>query len=168
MFDDLDTAEQKTEAGTDPADDSSSGAYRWAHFPAMLVFGALMIPLHRHPWGWQIAIASGYTVYVFWFALGFGLKNSDDFFGDPRVPRYAAQLLIPHALILAALVAGVTEWFHLKPILPAWVTHEGRKESCWDLLGWLVLTVAGIAQGFWMGGKIKRRFEDVERSVGGN
>lgn len=169
MFDDLETAKQKTEADQNlEENDSSSSAYRWAHFPAMLVFGALIIPLHRNPWGWQIAIASGYTVYVFWFALGLGLKSSDDFFGDSRVPRYAAQLLIPHVLIVAALVAGVTEWFHLKAMLPDWATHEGRKESLWDLFGWLALAVAGIAQGFWMGGKIKRRFADLDDSEESN
>ena len=166
LFDDLDTAEQKTEDGQEPEDDngSSSGAYRWAHFPAMIVFAALIIPLHRHPWGWQIAIASGYTVYVFWFALGLGVKNSDDFFGDSQVPLYTAKLLIPHTLILIMIVLGVSEWFHLKTVVPSWVTHEGRKESIWDLFGWLLLAGAGIWQGFWMGNKIKHRFSEPEDS----
>lgn len=157
MFDDLETAEQATESDQDD-DKSASAAYRWAHFPALLVFGLLIIPLHSHPWGWQIAIAGGYTVYVFWFALGLGLKSSDDLFGDSQVQLCVAKLLVPHGLILVLIVLGVTEWLHLKPILPDWATHEGHKESFWDLFGWILVAVAAIWQGFWMGGKIKRRF----------
>ena len=161
MFDDLNTAEQRTDPDQDD-DKSASAAYRWAHFPALLVFGLLILPLHRYAWGWQVAVAGGYTVYVFWFALGLGLKDTDDLFGDSEVQLYVAKLLLPHALILILIVLGVTEWFHLKPMLPDWVTHEGRKESIWDFLGWIVLGVAAVGQGFWMGGKLKRfrRLED--------
>jgi len=167
MFDDLDASEQKTEGPQEPVDknNSSVGLYRWAHFPAILVFAILIIPLHSHPWGWQIAIAGGYTVYVFWFAFGLVLKDADDFLGDPRVPKYGAELLIPHALILTLIIFCVSEWFRLKPILPEWVTHEGRKGSLWDLCGWVALAGAGIWQGFWMGKKIKRRFGEPEDSV---
>jgi hypothetical protein len=157
MFDDLETAEKKTEPA-DGDETPSSQLYRWAHFPAFLVFGLLIIPLHGYRFGWHIAIAGAYTVYVFFFAFGSVLRDADDFFGDLRVPRYAAELLIPHLLALALLMSGVTLWFHLRSTLPDWVTHEGRKESFWDLLGWLVLACAGVAQGFWMAGRIKRRF----------
>lgn len=167
MFDDLDTAEQKTEDTQEASDDesTSSGLYRWAHFPAILVFGILIIPLHSYLWGWQIAICGGYTVYVFWFAFGLVLKDTDDFFGDPRVPRCAVELLIPHTFILVLIFLGVTEWFRLKSILPGWATHEGRKESLWDLAGWLALACAGIWQGFWMGKRIKHRFVEPNDSV---
>jgi hypothetical protein len=171
MFDDLETAENKTEEPQTPEEDedaSSSQLYRWAHFPALLVFAVLIIPLHRHPWGWQIAIAGGYTAYVFWFAFGSVLNSADDFFGDSRVPKYAVELLLPHALILALVVLGVTEWFHLKPLLPEWVTHEGRKGSLWMLFGWLLLASAGIWQGSWMAKKIKRRFKETADSAGEN
>ena len=162
MFDELDTAEQETES--DGKNDEPA-SYRWAHFPALLVFGLLILLLHRIACGWQIAIGGGYTVYVFWFALGLGLKNSDDLFGDSEVQLYVAKLLVPHALILALIILGVTEWFHLKPTLPDWATHEGRKGSLWDLLGWFTLGIAGVWQGFWMGGKIKRHFADHEDSA---
>jgi hypothetical protein len=148
-----------------PADDengSSPQLYRWAHFPAMLAFGVFFIVFHSSPWRWHIAIGAGYTVYVFFFAFGMVLKDADDFFGDSRVPKYAAKLLIPHALILALLMAGVSWWFHLRTLLPTELTQEGRKESLWDLFGWLVLAGAGIWQGFWMGGKLKQQFAKSE------
>jgi hypothetical protein len=160
MFDDLETAGRKTDDGS--TSEQPSQLYRWAHFPAMLIFGILIILFHGHPWGWQLAIGGGYTVYVFFFAFGSVFKNSDDFFGDSRVPKYAMELLIPHVLILALIVFGVTEWFRLKPILPEWVTHEGRKGSLWMLLGWLLLASAGISQGFWMAGLIKRRLGEQQ------
>jgi hypothetical protein len=141
---------------------SSIGLERWAHFPALLVFGLLILPLHSYPWGWQIAIAGGYTVYVFWFALGSGKKDLDDLTGDTLILRKIASQLLPHLLVLVIILAGVSEWFHLRPLLPSWVTHEGRKGSFWDLLGWLLLAIAGIAQGFWMAGKIKSRFGESE------
>jgi hypothetical protein len=160
MFDDLDTAERKTD--DDSTSEKSSQLYRWAHIPAILVFGILIILFHGHPWSWQLAIGGGYTGYVFFFAFGSVFKNSDDFFGDSRAPKYFVKLLIPHLLILVLITAGVMMWFHLRPLLPLWLTHEGRKESLWDLLGWLLLVGAGILQGFWMAGLIKRRFRDQE------
>lgn len=165
MFEDLDTAEQKIEADLTSADEEkqpSSTLYRWAHFPAMLVFGVLIILFHGHPWSWQLAIGGGYTVYVFFFAFGTILRDADDFLGDPRVPRCAARLLVLHLPILALVLCGVSLWFYLRPMLPAWVTHESRKGSFWDLFGWLTLAIAGIAQGSWMAGKIRRRFAEPE------
>lgn len=122
----------------------------------MLAFGILIILFHGRSWGWQIAIGGGYTVYVFFFALGSVLRGLDDFLGDPKVLRCTAKLLIPHAFFLTLILSGVSLWFHLKLMLPSWLTHEGRKESLWDLLGWLALAIAGIVQGSWMGGRLKR------------
>jgi hypothetical protein len=99
---------------------------------------------------------------VFFFAFGSVLRDADDFFGDPQVPRCAAKLLIPHIFILSLIITGVSLWFHLRPLLPSWVTHEGRKGSLWDLFGWIVLAGAGIWQGSWMGEKIKRHFRETE------
>jgi hypothetical protein len=161
MFDDLETAESKIEGLPAPGDDASESSpqlYRWAHFPAMLAFVVLILPFHGHRWGWQIAIAGAYTVYVFFFAFGSVFQSVGDFFGDPRVSRYAARLLMPHVLVLALIVSGVTWWFHLKPLLPAWATHEGRRPSLWFYCGALLLALAGIAQGAWMAGRMKRRF----------
>ena len=148
-----------------PADDESkpeSSLYRWAHFPAMLAFGLLFVLFRGQPWRWHVAIGGCYTVYVFFFAFGSVFKGLDDFFGDSRVPRYLAKLLIPHTVILVLVTAGVTLWFRLLPLLPSWVTQEGRKGSLWDICGWLVLAIAGIMQGFWMAGKTKRRFSEPE------
>jgi hypothetical protein len=164
-YGDLETRSADEEKPSDDEGRSSSGLYRWAHFPAMLTFGVLFIVFHSSPWRWHIAIGAGYTVYVFFFAFGTVLKDADDFFGDPRVPRSAARLLIPHALILALLMAGVSWWFHVRPLLPSELTQEGHKGSFWDLFGWIVLAGAGILQGFWMGGKVKRQFAKPEDSA---
>jgi hypothetical protein len=165
MFEDTDATEKNTEVPAPITDDENkppSQLYRWAHFPAILAFAILLIFFSDNPWRWQIAIAGGYTVYVFFFAFGYSLRDADDFLGDTRVPRYAAKLLIPHIFILSLIISGVSLWFHLIPLLPSWVTSEGRKESLWDLFGWLVLAGAGIRQGFWMAGKIKKRFAESE------
>ena len=130
---------------------------RWAHFPAGLVFGLLFILFSGHPWRWFIAIDGAYTVYVFGLAIGSIIKDMDDLFGDPQIAKAALRLLIPHAAALAALTGGISLWFHLRTLLPSWMTHEGRKESLWDLLGWLALAVLGISQGIWMAEKMKRR-----------
>jgi hypothetical protein len=157
MFDDLETAEAKTEeSGT------SSNLYRWAHFPALLVLGIFMLLLHSYSWGWEVAIACSYTVYVYLFSFGQVLRDADDFFGDSRVSRYALELLPMHFLALALLIPGVWLWFHLRPSLPGWVTQEGRKGSFWDLLGWWVLAISAVAQGYWMARRIKRRFGECE------
>jgi len=142
--------------------ESSPSLYRWAHFPALLIFGILFILFRGQDWRWQIAIGGAYTVYVFFFAFGSVFDSADDFFGDSRVPKYFLKLLIPHTLILTLVISGVSLWFHFKPMLPSWLTHEGRKGSLWDLCGWLVLAGAGISQGFWMAGKTKRLIGDPQ------
>jgi hypothetical protein len=138
----------------------SSGLYRWAHFPAIIVFGVLFMLFQSSPWRWQIAIGFAYTVYVFFFAFGSVFKDSDDFLGDSKVPKYFVKLLIPHAMILALIMVGIHLWFRLRPTLPPWVTQEGHKGSLWDLCGWLLLAGAGISQGLWMAGKLKRQFSE--------
>jgi hypothetical protein len=159
---DLKSSSPDEETPSDDEQESSPGLWRWAHFPAILAFGILFIAFRGQPWRWYIAIGGSYTVYVFFFALGSVLRDLDDFFGDPRVPRYVAELLIPHVFILALIMSGVSLWFYLEPTLPPWLTQEGRKESLWDLCGWIVLALAGISQGSWMAGKIKRRFGEPE------
>jgi hypothetical protein len=153
MFEDLEAAAQE------PVDDEEKSSWwlgPWAHFPAIVVFGVLFFLFKDHAWGWYVAIACSYTVYVFCRAFGSAFKDSDDLFGNSEVPHYLAKLLVPHALIVALIMLGVFLWFYLKPSLPSWLTHEGRKGSLWDLLGWLVLAGAGIKQGFWMADKLKR------------
>lgn len=159
MFDSLPDAED--ERAAEDREESSS-AWRWAHFPAFLIFGLLLLLSKGHWWSWYVAIGGGSSVFVFWIAFGSSLKDSDDFFGNSAVPEYAAKLLIPHSLALAFVLAAVYFWFHLQPNLPEWVIHEGRKGSLWDLLGWLALGGAGIIEGLWMAGKVRRRFRVSE------
>ncbi len=123
-----------------------------------MAFGVLIIPLHGFSWGWPVAIVGAYTVYVLWFAFGSVLSDADNFFGDPRVVRYGGKLLVPHLLVLAIIVPAISLWFRLKPMLPEWATHEGHKGSLWFLFGWMSLGVSGIAEGSWMGRKLKRLY----------
>src|SRR5260221_4552098 len=84
---DLRTTGDPEQESADDEKSSSIGLERWAHLPAFLVFGVLILLLHSYAWGWQFAIASGYTVYVYWFALGSGKKDLDDFTGDTLLLR---------------------------------------------------------------------------------
>jgi hypothetical protein len=160
-------SENKAEEALDPQGEkqtTSAGLERWAHFPGLLVFGLLIIPLHRYPWGWHVAIAGGYTVCVFWFALGSGKKDLDDIFGDQDTPRKVRMLIVPHIIVLAILLWAVSEWFHLKRLLPSWATQEGRRGSLWLQFGFLSLAIAAVAQGFWMAKKIQLKFPDPSES----
>jgi hypothetical protein len=94
---------------------------------------------------------------VFGLAIGSIIKDLDDLFGDAEIGKDARRLLIRHAAVLAVLTGGISLCFQLRTLLPSWMTHEGRKQSLWDFLGWLALAAAGITQGIWMAGKIKRR-----------
>lgn len=129
---------------------------------AAVAFGLLFLPFKDHPWSLYVAVAGSYSVLVFGLAFGSAFEDADDFFGNSQVPRYIAKLLIPHALILALIALGVSRWLYLRPTLPSWVTQEGRRGSFWDLCGWLSLGIAGVWQGLWMAGRIKRRFEGPE------
>ena len=165
MFEDSLGVGDPTEGGqksSEGEEKSSIGLERWAHFPALLAFGLLMLLFHSYSWSWQVSIAGGYTVYVFWFALGSDKKDLDDLTGDVLALRKIGSCLLPHLLVLVLILAGVSQWFHLRPVLPSWVTHEGRKGSFWDLFGWLALALAGIAQGSWMAARIKRQFGESE------
>ena len=122
----------------------------------------MLLLFQENQWQWQIAISCGYTVYVFFGAFGTVLKDADDFFGNSEAPQYALKLLVPHLPVLLLINVGVYEWFHLKPVLPDVLTHEGRKGSLWELFGWIALILVGIAQGSWMGGMVKRRFRDTD------
>lgn len=153
MFEDASTEEKQSE------DDAKSNWWvgPWAHVLGGLGFGILIIPLHSYSWGWQVSIAGGYSVLAFCRAFGSAFENADDLLGNPRAVRSVAMLLIPHAAVVLLVVLGVSWWFHIRPELPTWVTHEGRKGSLWYWFGMLPLALAGYAQGAWMAGWIKRQ-----------
>lgn len=37
-----------------------------------------------------------------------------------------------------------------------------RKESLWEVVGWLALALVGVTQGVWMSRRIKRRLGERE------
>jgi hypothetical protein len=139
---------------------------RWLALIAFLIFLLIYLPFQNHRWSWFAAIASSYTVAVFGIALDSVLDfaDADDFFGDSRVPRYMAAILLPHALLLVPIMLGAWLWLYLKPSLPQWATLEGRKGSIWDLVGLLLVLMAAIGEGTSLGGRIRRRFGAAENS----
>jgi hypothetical protein len=161
-FIDLNGQSVDEQGAAEQSGSSSYGLGRWAHFPAGVAFGLIFIPLEGHPWRWYVAIDLSYTVYVFWFAIGSVIKDLDDVLGNPVLLRYTAKLLIPHTVVLTLLTFLMAIWFQVRTTLPSWATTEGRKESLWDLFGWLVLAIGGITQGIWMAGKLKRHLHKTE------
>lgn len=159
MFDSLPDAEDEDVAQADEAEERSAGGiWRVPHIPAAVAFCLLYFPLKGYAWGCYLAIGIAFTLFVFMFALGSRLNDLDDFFGDSAVPKYAAKLLIPHSVVLGFVLAAVFMWFRLRPELPEWVTHEGRKGSFWELIGWLALLGMAFAESSWMAGKVKQQF----------
>jgi hypothetical protein len=153
MFNDIESESKEAEDKQ-----SSTTMERWVLFPAIVAFGLLSLLFHSMPLRWQISIAGGYTVYVFWLALGSDKRDLDDITGDADLFRKIKTLLIPHALILPFIVLGVTEWFRLRPTLPIWAIQEGRKGSLWEMFGWLLLGLGGISEGFWLAARLRRKF----------
>lgn len=165
MFDDLSSSENRSEEAREPSEEereSSSSLPRWSPAIAILVFACLYFPLQSHRWGWFVAIAGSYSVGVFVIALGSGFQDSSDFFGDSQGPKYAATLLLPHALILALVMLAAYFWLHLIPTLPHWVTVEGRKGSLWEYFGGILACLVDVKEGYWLAARIKRRFRNSE------
>jgi hypothetical protein len=99
---------------------------------------------------------------VFWFALGSGKKGLDDLTGDTLLLRKIASQLLPHLLVLVFVVSGVTAWFRLRPLLPAWAIEEGRRPSLWFYFGLITLAIGGYAEGLWFAKRIRRKFADPD------
>lgn len=150
-------AQQVSEEEDKPARSLS----RWSHVIAGLVFCLLYFPFDDHPWSWPVACAVSYTTFVYAIALGLSLDDAADFFGDPRAPKYAATLLLPHALILAPVTFLAYLWLSAIPLLPRWVT-EVHRVSLWQLCGLIPVWFAGTREGIWMSGKFKRRLRERE------
>jgi hypothetical protein len=165
MFEDSLGIENQTVDDQKPSEGNGRPSWwvgRWAHVIALPTFCLLYLPFKDHPWAWQVAIAGSYSVFAFGRAFGSAFKDADDLFGNSQVPRCIATLLLPHALILAIITLAVSAWLHLKPVLPSWVTYEGREGSLWDLCLLIPLVIAGIREATWMAGKIMRRLDKPE------
>jgi hypothetical protein len=167
VFEDSSSLEDQTEDGKESNEKRAKerGLFsRWLALIASLAFLLIYLPFRNHPWSWFVAIAGSYTVAVLGIALDSALDfaDADDFFGDSRVPRYVAVLLLPHALVLVLIMLGAYLWLCLEPVLPHWITVEGRKGSFWDLIGLLLLLIAAIVEGTSLGSWIKHRFGTPE------
>lgn len=161
MFDDLDTAERKTEDEKTHAETEEQSSWwigRWAHVLAGVVFCLLYFPFEDRFWGWQVAVTLSYVVFMLSCTCGLAFKDADDFFGNLQVPRYMAMLLIRQVFVLAAVSIGAYLWFKLRVVLPPWATQEGRRMSLWDLCGILLAYWAAVREASWMAEKIKRHF----------
>ncbi len=164
MFDDLDTAEQKTEKPSKPAKQRSSWWIgRWAHVIAGLVFCVLYFPFDRYAWSWQVAATVAYIVFMLCCTCGLSFKDSDDFFGNFRVPEYMATLFARQILVLALVSAGAWIWHRLIPILPSWAT-QGPRLPLWDLFGIILFYLVAVKEASWMAAKIKSKFPELEDS----
>jgi hypothetical protein len=115
----LENQTEDTEKASKVEDEPSRWLSKWSHVIAGLVFCLLYLPFQSHPWCWYVAIAGSYTVFAFAIALGLGLDCADDFFGDSRVFKYVAVLLLPHALILVVITSAVYLWLRLGSVLPS-------------------------------------------------
>ena len=163
MFDDLTSLEGRAEEAQKPSEEEDKPARslsRWSHVIAGLVFCLMYFPFQDHPWSWVVAIAVSYSAFTFAIALGLALDDADDFFGDSRVLRCVATLLLPHALILAGITLAAYLWLYVTPMLPPWFAHRGQRLSLWDLCGIVLVWFAGTREGIWMAGRIKRRLRE--------
>jgi len=84
------------------------------------------------------------------------------FFGDGRVAEYVATLLLPHGLILVPVTFVAWLWLRAIPVLPHWMTVEGRYPSRWELCGIVSAGYAAVKEGGWLAAKIKLRFAKSE------
>lgn len=167
MFDDLETAEKKTDEPTPSKDGEKSSWWigRWAHVIAGAVFCLLYFPFDGRIWSWQVAVTVSYIVFMLCCTCGLAFHDSDDFFGNPRVPEYTGKLLVRQILILALVSLGAWFWRAVKPDLPEWLTHEGRKMSLWDYSGIILIYIVAVKEASWMAARIKKRFPELEESI---
>lgn len=160
MFDDISSLEGQTQEDQNSSEEKDKPARslsRWSHVVALVVFCLVYFPLQNHPWVWPVAIAISYSTFVFAIAIGLSLDYADDFFGDPRIPKYVAKLLLRHAPILAVITFAAWLWLRAFPTLPRWMSVESNYHhvSLWELCGVVLFWGAGIREGKWMASKIK-------------
>jgi hypothetical protein len=168
MFDDLDTAENKTEGAQGPSEEEQRSSWwigRWAHVIAIGVFCLLYFSLKDRSWSWQLAITSSYIVFMLCCTCGIAFRDSDDFFGNSEVQQYLATLLVRQVFVLALVSAGAYLWRYLTPFLPEWVTHQSRRGSIWDLCGLVLAYFVAVREASWMAARIKRRCPELDESL---
>jgi hypothetical protein len=159
MFEDSLGVENQTEDDQNSSETNERSSWwigRWAHVIAGLSFCLLYFPFQNHSWSWLFAITVTYIVFMFCCTCGLAFQDSDDFFGSLQVSRYMAMLLMRQVFVLALIILGAYVWLRLKTVLPAWVTHEGRRMSPWDFFGLILFYWAAVKEASWMAKRIKR------------
>jgi len=165
MFDDLDTAESKTDETRSPSDAEQKSHWwigPWAHVIAGMVFCVTYFPFDQYVWSWQVAVTLAYIVFMLCCTCGLAFNDSDEFFGNLQVPEFIGKLLLRQILVLALVSLTAYLWRYSKTILPDWLTEEGRRMSLWDYFGLILFYVIAVREARWMAAKIKRQFPDLE------
>ena len=116
---------------------------------AVFVFSLIYTPLRQFPFGFDVALCASFTVLVLGTAIrkrGLGL-----FSGEGKKPL--TEILLVHALALAALVIIVRMGMYLTPILPSWLStpvgadNQGRiGPNGFQILQSLVLFLIGFVE----------------------
>jgi len=165
MFDDLDTTESNAGKRQESSQDKEKFSWwigGWAPFIAIVVFALAYFPLENRFWSWQFAVTLSYVTLVLCRACGLAFRDSDDLFGNLRVPEFMGKLLIRQILVLALVSFGAYFWRFLKPSLPEWITHEYHRGSYWDLCGLFLASLVAVKEASWMAARIKRKFPELE------
>jgi hypothetical protein len=94
------------------------------------VFGGIciFIALGKRAFGIQIASASTYTYFAFWYVF-FPTRGLLEQYSlhDKAVQRRIPLLLAIHCAFLVLIFLGETIWFSMKPHLPSyWFTEHGK------------------------------------------
>ena len=169
MFDDLETAESKTNETQNSSQSDKTTSWwigRWSHVIAGLFFCVMYFPLSSYVWSWQVAATLSYIVFMFCCTCGLSFQDSDDFFGNLAIPEYMGKLLMRQILILALISLGLYEWHHLIPYLPSWANAPAyRNISLWELGGILLVYFVAVKEATWMAKKIKQQFPDIKEPL---
>lgn len=169
MFDDLESAENKTEEAKNSSGDKEITSWwigRWAHVIALLTFCLIYYSFDDRFWSWQVAVTLAYAAFVLCCTCGLSFQDSDDFIGSPEVVRYMAFLLLRQILIIALMSLAAYMWRRLIPVLPGWAnTKAYRNLSLWQVGGALVAYYIAIKEATWMAKRIKQKFPDLKEPL---
>ena len=162
MFDDLDTAENKTDETEDPEPQSHWWIGPWAHVIAIVVFCLIYFPLDQYSWSWQVAVTIAYIVFMLCCTCGLSFRDSDDFFGNLPVMKFMSKLLVRQTIVLGLVSGTAYLWRVSRTVLPGWMTQEGRRMSLWDYFGIILFYVIAVREAKWMAAKIKLQLSEFE------